>query len=307
MNHKQITIQGYKGAELRLYIWLPIDSKIKGVVQIAHGMAEWAGRYDEFAKKLVNSGYKVYANDHRGHGNSVKNVNDIGFLGKDGFNAMVEDMKIVHDLIRKENPDVPIFLLGHSMGSFLAQSYVTKYGDDLKGVIYSGSNGKQGAVLNAGILIARLQVLFLGEKAKSKLLDSMTFGTYNKSFSPCRTSYDWLSREPNKVDKYVKDPYCGGVFTTSFFYDFFKGLKSLYEKENINRIPKDLPVCILSGKMDPVGEFGKGIARLEKFYRDQGIIDVHVKIYDDSRHEILNETNKDEVTDDIIAWISDRV
>ncbi|HHU49987.1 MAG: lysophospholipase [Caldicoprobacterales bacterium] len=308
MSFESITIPNQEGSNLCLYKWSPKDNVKKiGVVQIAHGMAEWAGRYDNFAERLVDAGYIVYANDHRGHGKTAKNIDDIGFLGKDGFNGMVRDLKVVHDLIQKENPDLPVFLFGHSMGSFLAQSYASQYGDALKGIILSGSNGELGYILNVGIIIARLQVFLFGEKAKSRLLNRVTFGFYNKPFKPYRTPFDWLSRDTAEVDKYMDDAFCGSIFTSSFYYDFLKGLKALYEDSKINLIPKNLPVYILSGSMDPVGEFGKGVTRLAQQYRHYGLTDVTLKLYEDARHEILNEINKDEVINDILRWLDSKV
>jgi alpha-beta hydrolase superfamily lysophospholipase len=308
MSFENMTISNQKGINLQLYKWSPKGNVKKiGVVQIAHGMAEWAGRYDNFAERLVDAGYIVYANDHRGHGKTAKNVDDIGFLGKDGFNGMVRDLKVVQGLIQDENPDLPLFLFGHSMGSFLAQSFASQYGDTLKGIILSGSNGKLGNILHLGIIIAKLQVFLFGEKAKSRLLNKTTFGFYNKPFKPCRTPFDWLSRDTAEVDKYMDDIYCGGIFTSSFFYDFFKGLKTLYDDSKINLIPKNLPVYILSGSMDPVGEFGKGVTRLAQLYRRHGLTDVTLKLYKDARHEILNEINKDEVINDILQWLISKV
>jgi alpha-beta hydrolase superfamily lysophospholipase len=305
MNYESRTIYNKDGDKLFLYKWSPKESnKRMGIVQIAHGMAEWAGRYSEFAEKLTSAGYLVYANDHRGHGKTAEDTDSIGFLGRDGFNGMVKDLKAVDEVIRKENPELPVFLFGHSMGSFLAQNYISQYGNILKGVILSGSNGKQNLALNLGIIIARLQVLMLGEKAKSKLLNKISFGTYNRHFKPNRTSFDWLSRDAKEVDKYIADPYCGGIFTTSFYYDFFKGLNKLYDSDKIHSIPKALPVLIISGNMDPVGEMGKGVTRLAQLYRQHGLTDVTLKLYENARHELLNEINKDQVINDILDWLN---
>lgn len=308
MNYESRTIFNQELDKLCLYKWAPQESEKRiGIVQIAHGMAEWAGRYYEFAERLSAAGYLVYANDHRGHGNTSKDIKSIGFSGEDGFNGMVSDLKVVYDVIRKENPNLPIFLFGHSMGSFLGQSFISRYGNELKGVILSGSNGKQGIALNLGIMIAKLQVLMIGERAKSKMLNKISFGSYNKFFKPNRTSFDWLSRDTKEVDKYIADPYCGGIFTTSFYYDFFKSLSTLYDSEKIEVIPKDLPVYIISGSMDPVGELGKGVTRLAQLYRQYGLSDVTLKLYENARHELLNEINKDQVIDNILQWLNMKI
>ncbi|MGI6571516.1 MAG: lysophospholipase [Caldicoprobacterales bacterium] len=305
MNFETSTVPNQDGDELYLYKWVPPEGKsIIGVVQIAHGMAEWAGRYDEFAERITDAGYLVYANDHRGHGNTAKDADSIGFSGKDSFNGMVRDLKLVNDIIREENPELPVFLFGHSMGSFLSQSFISQYGNALKGVILSGSNGKQSPALNVGVIIAWLQVLTLGERAKSRFINSITFGSYNKPFKPNRTSFDWLSRDMKEVDKYIADPFCGSIFTTGFYYDFFKGLRKLYDSNKIDCIPKSLPVYIISGSMDPVGGMGKGVTRLAQLYRRHGMTDVSLKLYEGARHELLNEINKDQVIDDILRWLN---
>ncbi|HOB20734.1 MAG TPA: lysophospholipase, partial [Candidatus Atribacteria bacterium] len=266
-------------------------------------MAEHAGRYGRFADFLANNGYIVYANDHRGHGRTAGDPEAAGYLGRDGFFGMARDMKLLTDRIKAEEPDLPLYLFGHSMGSFLAQYYITKWGGGLKGVILSGSNLQKGPVLKAGIIIAGLQRLLLGDRKRSKLLNSLSFDSFNKRFRPVRTPFDWLSRDTAEVDRYVADPYCGAVFTTSFFHDFFKGLDGLYDKAALEAIPKDLPVLILSGDMDPVGGFGKGPRLLEKLYHSLGLLDVTLKLYTDGRHEMLNEINRDEVMKDILGWL----
>lgn len=298
------TLKNTDGCELHVYKWLPSEGiSIRGAVQIAHGMAEWAARYEEFAVSLSARGYAVYANDHRGHGRTAGSPENIGYTGRDGFNGMVRDMNTITGLIRKDYPGLPIFLFGHSMGSFLAQLYISKWGSGLKGVILSGSNGNQGIALYFGTLIARVLVALFGVRTRSRLLNYLTFGSFNRAFKPVRTDFDWLSRDTEEVNKYIADPYCGGVFTTGFFLDFFRGLKSLYDDRTVQGIPRELPIFILSGDRDPVGEFGKGPLRLAKFYRDLGMKDVNMKLYEQGRHEILHEINRNEAVEDIIAWI----
>jgi len=297
------------GYLVHVYKWLPTKgSTIKGVVQIAHGMAEWAARYEEFANSLTAQGYIVFANDHRGHGRTARSPENVGYCGKDSFFGMTMDMYwLTNYLIRRDYPGLPIFLFGHSMGSFLAQLYITKWGDGLKGVILSGSNGKRGIDLYLGILIAGLQAALLGVKTRSKLLNYLSFGSFNRAFEPVRTDFDWLSRDPEEVDKYIADPFCGGVFSAGFFLDFFRGLISIYDARAVQGIPRELPVYILSGDRDPVGEFGKGPLKLAGFYRDLGLKDVTLKLYEQGRHEMLHETNRHEVIGDIIAWIDSHV
>jgi len=291
--------------EVFVYKWLPdTNVQIKGVVMIAHGMAETAERYESFAKSLTDNGFIVYANDHRGHGKTAGTVEKLGDLGDDGFNSMVEDTHELKKRIKEENMDLPIFLFGHSMGSFLAQRYICLYGNELKGVIITGTCGAQGIILDIGRIIAKGEIKKIGRSGKSNKLAKLIFGSNNNSFKPNRTDFDWLSRDNKEVDKYIDDPFCGTVFTAGFFYDFLGGLKSIENHREIKNVTKDLPIYIFGGDKDPVGKNGKGLLRLVKTYKKHGIKDLTYKFYKDGRHEMLNETNKEEVTSDVIKWLN---
>ncbi|MCP4218029.1 MAG: alpha/beta hydrolase, partial [bacterium] len=282
-------------------------NQIKGVLQIAHGMAEMAGRYERLAKKLTDSGYIVYANDHRGHGRTAKDADKVGDLGQDGFNAMVRNMNQLRGIIKKENPNLPFFMLGHSMGSFLMQRFICLHGDGLDGVILTGSNGREGFLLDIGCLVAKREIRKLGREGRSMRMSKLSFGGFNKRCKPAATLFDWLSRDAAEVEKYVKDPFCGGIFTAGFFYDFSNGLKDVRDKKKIAGIPKALPIYILSGTDDPVGKYGKGVKRLVATYRKVGIENLAYKLYPGARHEILNETNREEVMLDILEWLEQRI
>ncbi|SHO50984.1 alpha/beta hydrolase [Anaerocolumna xylanovorans] len=280
------------------------DVQLKGIVQIAHGMAETSERYERFGTSLAGQGYLVYVHDHRGHGKTAGELENVGYLAdKDGFLWLVRDMHHLTIIIRKKYPSLPLFLMGHSMGSFAAQRYSMEYGNELSGLILSGSNGNQGIMLKAGYLIAAMEVRKNGRRAKSEKMDNLLFGGFNKIFSPNRTDFDWLTREEEEVDKYIKDPYCGTVFTGGFFYDFIKGLMAIEKKKNRRRVPKDLPMLIISGDKDPVGKCGKGVKNLYQIYKKTGVKDITLKLYKDGRHELLNELNKEEVTEEIIGWL----
>ena len=291
--------------QIFVYKWLPDENvQVKGIVQIAHGMAETAARYEGFARALTNEGFIVYANDHRGHGKTAGEVSKLGDLGEDGFNSMVENMHVLNERIKEENPNLPIFLFGHSMGSFLTQRYICLYGSGLKGAILSGSCGKQGVIIDIARLIAKGEIKKIGRSGKSNKLDKLSFGSYNNAFKPNRTAFDWLSRDNKEVDKYIADPFCGTVFTAGFFYDFLGGLKSIADDREVKKVPKDLPIYIFSGDKDPVGKNGKGVLKLVKTYKEHGIKDLTHKLYKDGRHEMLNETNKEEVIFDVLKWLN---
>ncbi len=289
--------------KIYVYQWIP-EKPIRGIIQISHGMAERAGRYRNFAKAMTDAGFVVYANDHRGHGKSAKSMEALGYISDtDGFNDMVIDMKTLTSIIKKENPGLPIILLGHSMGSFLAQAYIQRYGDDLNGLILSGSNGKPNSAINMGILIAKVIMITKGRKASGKILDHLSMGNYNKKIRPVKTKFDWLSRDAKQVKEYIDDPYCGTIFPVSFFYDLFWGMKEISKKQNLKQVPKNLPIYLFSGKEDPVGAYGKGVIRLYKMYKAQGVEDITCHLYTGGRHEMLHETNKQQVIQHILDWL----
>lgn len=309
MKLTNFTFKGGEDLEIYVYKWEPKENvNIKGVLQIAHGMAETAARYERFANYLTNKGFIVYINDHRGHGKTAKELENVGYLAeKDGFKWLVEDMHTLTEIIKKENPNLPVFLLGHSMGSFLTQRYIMLYGKELSGAILSGSNGKQGLMLKLGLMMAKREIKKNGRRAKSQKLNDMSFKSYNNSFKPTRTDFDWLSRDEKEVDKYIDDPFCGSVFTAGFYYDFLTGLMEIENKENLKLVPKELPIYIFSGEKDPVGNNGKGVKKLSDTYKALGVSDLTFKLYKAGRHEMLNETNRDEVMNDVASWLTSHI
>jgi len=305
MKADTFTYKASDGTKIFAYRWLPAaKSKIKAAVQIAHGMAEHAARYERFAKKLTAAGYAVYANDHRGHGKTAGSLENVGYLADErGWEKVVDDMYVLTGIIKKENKKVPVFLFGHSMGSFLSRQYAMLHGGELKGLILSGTGGDPGLLGKIGLLVAKREAAKKGRRAKSPLLDKLSFGAFNKAFRPNRTNFDWLSRDNAEVDKYVADPFCGEVFTSGFFCDMLGGLAFINNKNNIRNIPRDLPVYLFSGSLDPVGAQTKGVLQVYNSCVNAGIKDVTYKFYRDGRHEMLNETNRDEVFADVIAWL----
>jgi len=297
------------GVQIFVYKWLPDEvSVVKGAIQIAHGMGEHAARYERFAQKLTSEGYAVYANDHRGHGKTAGSPESIGyFADENGWEKVVDDMHTLTGIIKKYFSNRPFFLFGHSMGSFLSRHYSMLYGHELTGLVLSGTGGDPGAIGKIGLFIAKIEAKLRGKRARSEIMTKLSFGAFNNAFKPNRTEFDWLSRDNAEVDKYINDPWCGGVFTAGFFFDMLGGLGYINKKENIAKIPKNLPIYLFSGAKDPVGANTRGVIQIYNTLRSAGISDVTLKFYTDGRHEMLNEINREEVFNDVIAWLKKHV
>ena len=291
-------------AEIYYQSWTPDDPEnVKGIFQIIHGMAEYGDRYEEFAKFLTTIGFAVYVSDHVGHGRSVKTNDDLGYFGeKNGWKSFVEDAHSVTLRAKKEFPDVPVVLFGHSMGSFVARSYISKYAEDINAAIICGTSGPNPAS-GMGIFLAETIAKIKGSRHKSNLINSVAFGAYNKRCaSPGDNGFGWLTTDKAIVKKYNDDPLCGFLFTAKGFCDLFSVLDNVSKKEWYTSVPINLPVLIISGKEDPVGSYGKGV---EKVYNDlvnTGHKKVTIRLYDRMRHEILNEFGKEEVMVNIAQW-----
>lgn len=304
MKENSFTMTDPLGVNIHVYEWLPeAEAPVRGIVQIAHGMCETAARYARFAAELTGAGYAVYANDHRGHGKTAGKVNLLGDTGKDGFYWMRRDMLQLAGIARSRHAGLPIFLFAHSMGSFLAQKLMCEEGHDVyAGFILSGTNGPR-PMLKLGESLASMQLRIQGEYHRSVLLNGIVFGPYNRSFSPIRTAFDWLSSDPQEVDRFISDPYCGAICTTRFFRDFFHLLRDLHSQETLLTLCRDKPVYLFSGAKDPVSTNGQGVLRLVQIYKERGLTDVEYKLYPDGRHEMLNEVNRSEVTADVLDWL----
>lgn len=291
------------GTQIHVYKWLPEpETRIRAVLQISHGMCETAERYARFAHALTQAGYAVYASDQRGHGLTAGSIEKLGDVGENGFQLMAQDLVQLAGLLRNAHPGVPLFLMGHSMGSFLVQKVIRTSSEGYDGFILSGTNGPRG-MLKAGRLLASIQRSVQGDSHRSLLMNAIVFGGFNRAFSPSRTRFDWLSRDPEEVDRYIEDPFCGVICTTSFFRDFFALLEEIQEPGGYKGIPKQKPIYLFSGQQDPVGQNGQGVRRLESIYRNLGVTDVECRLYPEGRHEMLNETNRDEVTRDVLDWL----
>ncbi|MFL8326126.1 alpha/beta hydrolase [Clostridioides difficile] len=308
MKCTNFTFKGEEGLDIYTYKWEDENiKKPKAVIQIAHGMAETAQRYETFAKVLTKNGYIVYINDHRGHGKTAKIIENVGHLAeKEGFRCLVEDMYTLTNIIKKENEDLPIYLFGHSMGSFASQRYIMDYSNNLSGLILCGSNGKQGIILNLAHLIINREIKKYGRRSKSNKINNLIFGGEIIRRNE-KTKFDWLSRDKEQVEKYINDPFCGVVCSCGFFYDLVQGLKEIEDKENLKKVPLDILIYIISGDKDPIGKNGKGVLRLRDRYIKLGVKDVTCKLYKDGRHELLNEINREEVFEDIICWLNNKI
>ena len=305
MQSSTSTFQASDGHAIHVHEWLPDDGVArKGLVHIAHGMGEHAARYARLGEALTASGFVVYANDHRGHGKTAAKPEDLGwFAEQDGFRRVELDLEELVADEKRRHPGLPVFLLGHSMGSYLAQRFLIERGEILAGAVLSGTGGKPSLLASAGRLVARIERKRLGARGKSNLLRDLSFGAFNKPFEPGRTKFDWLSRDAAEVDKYVADPLCGFDSTTSLWVELLDALAFIADPIKQARIPKKLPVYIFAGSEDPVGEKTKSIVQLLGAYERAGLADVSHKFYEGARHETLNETNRDEVTRDLVAWL----
>lgn len=296
------------GTEVFARVWSPVEGMVhKGIVQIAHGMMEHSGRYRRLAMALGEAGYVVYASDHRGHGHTVKRQDDVGHLELDGLRWVVQDLRHLTMLAREQFPDLPLFLMGHSLGSFIVQQYICQYGAEIDGVVLSGTTGRPGGVIRIASWLARREIRKQGPRHRSDRLHNLTFGSYNKGFAPARTPYDWLSRDEAEVRLYMEDPLCGGTCTAGFYNEFFQLMSNLQRVEDARAIPHNLPIYLFAGDKDPVGQRGKSVSRLASWYRRVGLRDVTCTLYPNGRHEMCNELNREEVTADLISWLDQHV
>jgi alpha-beta hydrolase superfamily lysophospholipase len=294
------TLDTPDSVSLFTYCWLP-DGAPRAVIQIVHGLAEHAGRYARLAAALSNRGYAVYANDLRGHGRTAKTAADLGFFAEhDGWIKCVGDLWQLNRQIAARHPGLPIVLLGHSMGSFLTQQLIIERGEGLAGAVLSGSNGRRPVLAAIALRLARLERLRLGSRGRSALLHGAFFASFNRPFRPARTLFDWLSRDPVEVDKYIADPLCGFGSTTQLYVDLLVALGEIATPARQIQIPKRLPIYIFNGGRDPVAT---NIGRLVAAYQAAGLKNVTYRAYPDGRHESLNEINRDQVTRDLITWL----
>ena len=301
MNHTTFWLTANDHSRLYVNQWLP-DAPPKALIMVSHGMAEHGGRYVRLAEALCGAGYGVFALDQRGHGRTA----DEGTLGlfaeQDGWNKVVGDLASLNQHIGQQLPGVPIILLGHSMGSYIAQAYLLHHSASLHGAVLSGSNFQPVALYRAARLITRAERLRQGLRGRSALIEFLSFGSFNQAFKPNRTAFDWLSRDPDEVDRYLQDPLCGFRCTNQLWFDLLGGLQQISKASNLAQIDPGLPILVIGGECDPVSE-GKRLKSLAHALREAGCQNLQLNIYPQARHEVFNETNRDEVTADVLTWL----
>ena len=273
------------------------------MLQVVHGMAEHGARYARLAHRLNEHGYAVFAHDLPGHGPNADPKTRGHFADRRGWRVAINSIREVQRIAQRDLPGRPLFMLGHSMGSYLVQHYVADSGNALNGAVLSATSGDLGALRAVGVNLIRLEAALYGIRHPSAVGERLSFKTFNRRFKPARTPFDWLSRDTAEVDKYIADPHCGFRVSTGLWIELLQAGGLLTAPNRLRRIPKSLPVFIIGGEHDPACGGEKGPRALEKKYQQVGLRDVTVKIYPDARHELFNETCRDEVTDDLIAWL----
>ena len=293
--------------KLRCMEWIP-DGEIRGILQIAHGMIEHVGRYGEFASWLAEHGILVYGHDHLGHGKTAKEEKNFGYFGTSGGSlCIIKDIRRLTLYGKKRYPGVKHILLGHSMGSFFVRRYLSVYEDGPDAVILLGTGAPCGGAIFAGYLLAVLTCRINGERYRSRMLHQLSIGGYNRKFRPTETSHDWLTRDVEYARRYGADPYCQFMFSAGAYRDFFHIMLLGTRAEKAGKIRTDMPLLILSGDRDPVGENSKGVRRVYNRFDAAGAIDITLGFYEGARHEILNETNREEVYGDILQWLERQI
>ena len=283
--------------------WLP-KGEPKAVLQISHGMMDYIERYDEFAKVMAESGIVVYGHDHLGHGHTPKSAEDLGyFADKEGSVRVIKDIHRVRRIAESRHPGIPYFLLGHSMGSFFVRKYLMVHGEGIAGALILGTGGQPRELVRLGRFLSGVVVRLRGPRYRSSLLHRMVLGSFNLSFEPARTPFDWISRDREIVASYALDPLTQFRFTAQAYYDMFTVVLSLSDKKGLARMPKELPCIFMSGTRDPVGDFTIGVRRASRQLRQAGMRRVERRFYPGARHELLNEINRADIYGDIRQWI----
>lgn len=293
--------------KIHAVLWKPAGDRWetpKGIVQISHGMVEYIERYEELAAYLNAHGFLVVGNDHLGHGQSVSSEEDWGYFArKNGSRYVVGDLHRLTCIMKKRYPGIPYFLLGHSMGSFMARRYLMQYGDELDGALLLGTGNQPVLILRAALGVIRMEKKIHGERYRSKQIQYLMFGQYNKRIKNPKTGNDWVTSDQKILDDYNRTPACTFIFTLNGFDVLLTTLLYIEDRRNIKKIPKDLPILLLAGKEDPVGNYGKAVEKVYHIYKKEGIKDINIRLFENCRHELHNEVNREEVYGCIAAWL----
>ena len=283
--------------------WLP-EGQPRAVLQIAHGVSEYILRYEPFACYLTEQGFAVVGHDHISHGSSLAEGAERLYFGPKGsWDWVVQDIDTLRQLAGKKFAGLPYFLLGHSMGSFLVRTYLIRYPGSVDGTVIMGTGQMAPALITGGLAVAAAEGKRIGEDQPSPIVTKLSFGTYNKLFAPNRTDFDWLSVNKENVDTYIADPLCGGNASIGLFREMLGGMRFIAKPENLKKMNRNMPILFISGEMDPVGDCGKGVQRAYESFLKAGMRDVAIQLYPALRHEILCETERQTVFEDIFHWL----
>lgn len=293
--------------EVAYYVYKPKKGEIKAIIQLCHGMCEYVLRYEPLARALCSKGFIFCGNDHLGHGYTAESEEDLGFTAVGGGGAfLVKDAHTLTEIMKAEYPNLPVVLMGHSMGSFVARLYMEHYADDITAAILSGTGGPE-APASLGKKLAQIVIVKEGERSRSALLDKLAFGSYNKKFKKETIPHAWLTRDEEVRLRYAEDKFCNYKFTARGFYDLFDMLEAVSKKAWAKKIKSDLPILLISGDKDPVGNYGKGVRKVYDRLAEAGVKDVTLRLYVDGRHELFNETNKEVVIKNTVDWIEEKL
>ncbi len=288
-------------------LWEP-DGEPKAVVQLVHGVAEYIARYDAFARFLAEHGYAVCGDDHLGHGESIANESELGwFSDEKGWEHLVEDEKKLHDELVRRFPGRSHILFGHSMGSFIARTYLGAYPDGCDACVLSGTGRQAAVVCGAGKVLAKREIKAHGNKYRSPMLQKIAFGSYLKRVDSPIGANDWICRDEAVIRAYDADPLCGFTATAGLMYDMMDGLSIIGKPSHMGKMNKSLPILFIAGEEDPVGAYGKGVRTVAGQFKKAGMKDVTVKLYPGCRHEVLNELEKEMVWSDVLHWMDSRI
>ena len=295
------------GVEIFIHHWRP-DGATHATLQVVHGMGEHSARYARLAERVCAAGFEVFAADTRGHGRSLVEPGLLGHLAdSDGWNRAVEDVGRLAARIAAERPGLPHALVGHSMGSLLVLDRLTRGSTPVDAAVLSGTSGPPGRGIALALAVARIERLRLGVRGQSSLLQRMLFGRFNDAFAPAETAFDWLSRDRAEVAKYVDDPLCGFVLSVGGLCELAAALRAIFAREALARIPHGVPLLLISGERDPVHDSLRGLQALANGLRASGLEKLTERVYPDARHELLNETNRDQVTSDLLDWLEENL